>query len=216
MSTQPIANGRSNGGLPPASSLADVRQDVAESLVDQGYSLAAARTAADGAAGSTFSEVFRSALERVTEQRRTNGARLSGLTAGPAVTSAAPANHKPVERATKATKATTTEATGKTIRETKAALRETKPSASETKCGCGRPRSHRGPCQFRRDQARAKALPLPVPEKNSSPETSERNSDPAPLATLHVNEDQLNRFLTGLPLAEKERLAQQWLSGEQS
>lgn len=83
-------------------------------------------------------------------------------------------------------------------------------------CQCGRPAKHRGRCAVRRAAAENKKhgqAPAPVLlKKQPAPQPPAPPTDPA-LISLVINEDQLDRFLTGLPIEAKRDLAQSWLSG---
>lgn len=96
----------------------------------------------------------------------------------------------------------------------------------EEKCGCGRLLLHRGRCMWRRDLAKqmeskahrlAKQMESKAHRKSNATPSADGKSaiTHGSLATLRVNEQQLNTFLTGLPLGDKERLAQFYLTTQQ-
>lgn len=91
-------------------------------------------------------------------------------------------------------------------------------------CGCGRPASHRGRCEVRRQAVKNNAATVTTikigPELLAGPQSvpaaaaGNGTANAGARATLQVNEEQLNRFIVGLPLADKARIANAWLMGE--
>lgn len=96
-------------------------------------------------------------------------------------------------------------------------------------CGCGRLANHKGRCVARRNAGKeetAKEEPAKSATIKFGPELLS-GSHPVPKtpagdgaahsgarASLQVNEEQLNRFIVGLPLADKARIANAWLMGD--
>ena len=91
-------------------------------------------------------------------------------------------------------------------------------------CGCGRLATHKGRCVARRNPGKkepAKVATIKIgPELLAGPRSvpiaaaGDGTAHVGERAILQVNEEQLNRFIVGLPLADKARIANAWLMGE--
>jgi hypothetical protein len=184
-----------------------VRDDVYQALIEQGFKHDQANAAARTAAGVTFSEVFKSALEWANNARR-------GFRVVPK-----PSQPKPKKESLMQTQTAAVKTNGHapaTLRTCKCGCGETvptenrfayiqghlkraKPAANTEKCHCGRPLGHTG------KHVGGKAAPAkPAPVVSAAPPVSARVS-------LEVTEAQLNQFLVKLSLDDKQRLANYFL-----
>jgi hypothetical protein len=161
----------------------DVKDDAIQGLVDHGFRRSQAEAAVERAPGSTFSEIYKSALEWLRQ-----GKGVSMQT--PTIATSKPNGHVP-----------------KTLRICKCGCGETVPAENRFSYIHGHlKRAARDSVKARPVVKLKKNKPEPNVEILAPPQQQD-----SPRVTLAVTEAQLNQFLVRLSLDEKQRLANYFL-----
>lgn len=167
----------------------DLRDDAIAGLVDQGYSRTEATAAVGRSSSTDFSGLFRDGLEWLSSRRATGQERGISI----------PIKEKPKMKTAKPE-----------ARICRGYERDCKNELT--------PRNTTGLCSAcyarkgyhdRKPKGSKKSAVRRV--VNATPPAVDRQ-----IVSIHVDEAQLNRFLVGLSLLDKQTLVQTWLSGEQT
>lgn len=170
----------------------EIRDEVAAALVDQGYSPKKAKAASLAARGNCFSDLFKSGLDFIRQSYSTPSVMLS----------------RPIERET---------------------MKFETPAADEVrfcpgyKRTCGEPlakMNRSGLCKkcYGNKQYHDRGKNQRAAARNSKSSKRSKSSSPAPKVVdvgryvLEVTEEQLDRFLTKLPIVDKQMLANYYLA----
>lgn len=196
----------------------ELRGDVIGALIEQGHGRAEAKSAVAGIAASDFSTMFREALQWLRQPRAREGVPELRVarTSKPEPRGGGGATQEPDRprlgqgKGAGFMKKQETKKCAGYNRECDEQISVKKTSGLCTRCYANKNYAeHHG--------ITPKAAKKAANGKNGNGNGhASRDSGLGTRVALEVNEEQLNRFLTGLPLADKRALAQSWLSGEEA